>query len=43
VTVTDGPFSESKEVVDGFAILKANSKEEAVKPAQDFLRRVGDG
>src|SRR5690242_11416822 len=27
VSVTDGPFAETKEVVGGFAILKADSKE----------------
>lgn len=41
--VTDGPFSEAKEVVGGFAILKANSKEEAIQLAKDFLRVAGDG
>lgn len=43
VTVTDGPFTESKEVVGGFAILKANSKEEAIELARTFLRIAGDG
>lgn len=43
VTVTDGPFTESKEVVGGFAILKANTKEEAVELARNFLRIAGDG
>jgi hypothetical protein len=43
VTVTDGPFTESKEVVGGFAILRANSKEEAVRLARDFLSAVPDG
>jgi hypothetical protein len=43
VTVTDGPFTESKEVVGGFAIMKANSKEEAIELAKDFLRHVGEG
>jgi len=38
VTVTDGPFTEAKEVVGGFAILKANSKEEAIQLAKDFLK-----
>ena len=42
-TVTDGPFSEAKEVVGGFAILNANSKEEAIQLAKDFLRVAGDG
>ncbi len=43
VTVMDGPFTESKEVVGGFAILQANSKEEAVQLAKDFLVVAGDG
>jgi hypothetical protein len=43
VTVTDGPFTESKEVVGGFAILRANSKEEAIQLAKDFLKVVGEG
>ena len=43
ISVTDGPFTESKEVVGGFAILKANSKEEAIQMAKDFLNFVGDG
>jgi hypothetical protein len=43
VTVTDGPFTEAKEVVGGFAILKANSKEEAIQLAKDFLKVVGEG
>jgi hypothetical protein len=43
VSVTDGPFTESKEVVGGFAILRANSKEEAIQLVKDFLQVVGDG
>ena len=43
VTVTDGPFAESKELVGGFAILKANSKEEAIQLAKNFLSVVGQG
>ena len=42
-TVTDGPFTESKELVGGFAILQANSKQEAIELARDFLRVVGQG
>ena len=41
--VTDGPFTESKEMVGGFAILNANSKEEAIELAKDFLSVVGQG
>lgn len=43
VTVTDGPFAESKEVVGGFAIMKAKSKEEAIELAKSFLAHVADG
>lgn len=43
VTVTDGPFTEAKELVGGFAILRANSKEEAIQLAKDFLAVVGTG
>lgn len=42
VTVTDGPFAESKEVVGGFAIMKAKSKEEAIELAKSFLGHVAD-
>jgi len=43
LSVTDGPFTESKELVGGFAILRANSKEEAIQLAKDFLQVVGEG
>src|SRR5690349_13754726 len=43
LTVTDGPFTESKEVVGGFAILQANSKEEAIEQAKQFLQVMGQG
>ena len=35
--VTDGPFVETKEVVGGFAILEAKSKEEAIALTKRFL------
>lgn len=43
ITVLDGPFAETREVVGGFAILKANSKAEAIQMAKDFLEHVADG
>lgn len=43
VTVTDGPFTEAKEVVGGFAILEARSKEHAIELAREFLAVAGDG
>jgi hypothetical protein len=39
----DGPFTESKEIVGGFAILRANSKAEAIELAREFLHVAGDG
>ncbi len=43
ISVTDGPFTESKEVIGGFAILKANSKAEAIEMAKKFLQMMGEG
>ena len=43
VTVTDGPFTESKEVIGGLALLQANSKEEAIELVKQFLHVAGDG
>ena len=43
ISVTDGPFAETKEVAGGFAILKADSKEEAIQLAKNFLQVVGAG
>jgi hypothetical protein len=43
VTVTDGPFAEAKEVVGGFAIIKADSKEQAIELTRRFLEVAGDG
>lgn len=37
ITVTDGPFSESKEVIGGWAILEAKSKADAVRMATEFM------
>jgi hypothetical protein len=37
VTAIDGPFTEAKEVVGGFAILELKSKEEAMEGALRFM------
>lgn len=42
-TVTDGPFTEAKEVVGGFALINANSKEHAIEITRDFMNIAGDG
>lgn len=39
--VTDGPFTESKEVIGGYAILEAASKAEAIELTQRFLKVHG--
>jgi hypothetical protein len=42
LTVIDGPFTESKEIVGGYAMLEAKSEEEAVEWAKRFLLIHGD-
>jgi len=37
LTVTDGPFTEAKEVVGGYAQFELKSKEEAIKGAVRFM------
>lgn len=43
LSVTDGPFSEAKELIAGFALYRANSKQEAIAEAREFLEIAGDG
>ena len=43
ITVTDGPFAETKELVGGFAIIEAKSKEHAIELTKTFLQVAGDG
>jgi hypothetical protein len=42
-TLTDGPFTEAKEAVVGWAIVDVKSKDEAVELSKRFWRMVGDG
>ena len=37
INVMDGPFTESKEVIGGYAIIEAPSYEAAMKEAVDFM------
>ena len=37
ITVIDGPFAESKEIVGGYAIIDAKSREEALEIARRFM------
>ena len=43
ISVTDGPFTEAKEVIGGFALLEVGSREEALVWTKRFLDVVGDG
>lgn len=42
-SVTDGPFAETKELIDGFALVQCGSKQEAIALAESFMRVAGDG
>ena len=37
LTVTDGPFTEAKEVIGGYAQFELKSREEAIKSAVEFM------
>ena len=41
--VTDGPFTEAKEFVGGFALISTKSKDEAVAFTKKFMNIAGDG
>ncbi len=43
ITVTDGPFPETKELIIGFALVEATSRDDAIEQARTFLRLAGDG
>ena len=42
LSVKDGPFTEAKEVIGGYALLEAESREEAMEITKRFLRVHGD-
>ena len=42
-TVTDGPFPETKQLIQGFCLLSVKSKAEAVEWTKRFLSVVGEG
>ena len=42
-TVTDGPFTEAKEIIGGFALIQTKTKEEAIEQTRRFLKIAGDG
>ena len=42
VTVTDGPFTEAKELIGGYAIVDVRSKAEAIELGRRFLQMHAD-
>ena len=42
-TITDGPFTESNELIAGYAIIDVASLEEAVELTRRFLEVAGEG
>jgi hypothetical protein len=42
LSVVDGPFTEAKEVIGGYALLETASREEALEITKRFLRVHGD-
>ncbi|MCA1581025.1 MAG: YciI family protein [Acidobacteria bacterium] len=42
-SVIDGPFTETKELIAGFAIVRVKSRAEAIDWAKKFLEVVGEG
>jgi hypothetical protein len=43
LTVTDGPFTETKELTGGFALIEVKSRDEAIEWAKRFRKIVGEG
>ena len=42
-TVVDGPFTEAKELVGGWAMLECRDQSEAVEWTKRFLSVIGEG
>lgn len=43
VTVTDGPFTEAKELIAGFSLIQAKSREEAIEWVKRWPTEDADG
>jgi hypothetical protein len=43
ISVIDGPYAESKELLGGFAMLEFPSHEAAIEGTRRFLEVAGDG
>ena len=43
ISITDGPYSEAKEVIAGYALIQAESTQAAIEYSRRFLAVAGDG
>jgi len=43
ISITDGPYTEAKEMIGGYAILEAKSLEEAIELTKRFVALAGEG
>jgi hypothetical protein len=43
ITITDGPFTEAKEVLGGYAIIEASSRAKLIEHTTRFLEVAGQG
>ena len=43
VVVTDGPYTESKEIIGGYAVMRFDSQDELVRWSTRFVNIAGDG
>jgi hypothetical protein len=43
LSVTDGPFTEAKEIIGGFALMNVASRQELIELTRRFLEIAGDG
>ena len=42
-SVSDGPFTEGKELIPGFTVIDVDTKEEAIEWAKELRECMGDG
>ncbi len=43
IAVKDGPYTEAKEVIGGFAVMRFDSQDDLVKWSRRFVEIAGDG
>jgi hypothetical protein len=43
ITVVDGPFTEAKELIGGWALMETRDRAEAIEWSKRFMRLAGEG